>query len=69
MNTKKRDNAEFIIDLAEIVIVGIFAILNWTSSIVLIPYGSRGYWSLTGLMIAYLIVLLVKFLRKYPLQY
>lgn len=53
------------LDVVEMVIVAIFAALQWSSTIPLFPVYSRPYWFLFGLTVAYLIVLLIKFLRKW----
>ena len=65
MMWKRKSKIELIIDLIEMVIVAIFVALNWTSLLPLFPVYSRAYWLIFGLTVAYLILLLVKFLRKY----
>jgi hypothetical protein len=62
---KRNNKIKLIIDLIEMVIVAIFAALNWTSLLPLFPVYSRAYWLIFGLTVAYLILLFVKFLRKY----
>ena len=60
---------KIIIDVFEFVIVATFAALNWTSSIPLFPLYSQAYWMIFGLTVAYLILLLTKFIRKYVFNY
>lgn len=53
------------IDGIEMIIVAYFAVLTWTSSLPLLPRYSRSYWIVLGFTLAYLILLLIKYLRKY----
>ena len=62
---KRNNKIKLIIDLIEMIIVAIFLVLNWTSLLPLFPVYSRAYWLIFGLTVAYLILLLVKFLREY----
>lgn len=52
--------AMIIFDFAQWLIVAIFLGLVWSSSLPILPTGSKGYWLILGLTIAYLILLLIK---------
>ena len=65
INLKEHDRTKLLIDVAEMIIVALFAGLNWTSVLPLFPMYSRSYWLVFGLTVAYLCLLLFKFLHKY----
>lgn len=56
------------IDVAEVVIVGTFAALNWNSSTSLFEVNSQPYWIVFGLTVAFLLLLLTKLIRKYVIN-
>ncbi len=51
-------------EIAESVLVAIFLVLNWSSSLPFFPAGSQGYWTLLFLTIVYLVLLLAKIVWK-----
>ncbi len=64
----RRRKIELILDVVEMVLVAIFAVLNWSSLLPLFPVYSRAYWIVFLLTVSYLILLLIKFIWKWVIS-
>ena len=68
MKSKVQSGWDVVVDLAETILLALLTALGWTSMISLFPVGSQGYWEVWSITTAYLVLLLVKFVRKWAFR-